>query len=106
MAPSGGVLLFCDTSEWALSLPQLRAKATILDVPDPCDTGDGTLVLYCENGHCKNLTNRSWAEWKSRHGPFTVMLCRKCNTVLVPENKIPEPHLKWIREHTPKDEKQ
>jgi hypothetical protein len=91
-------------SEWAPSPPQLRAKNTILGVPDPYDTGDETLVLYCENGHRKNLSNRSWAEWKFRHGPFTVMLCRKCSIVLVPENEIPEPYLKWIREHGPKDE--
>ncbi len=64
---------------------------------------DKMIVLYCENAHKKTMSQEYYLDWKSRHGPGTVMLCRKCNAVLVPEDEIPAPHLKSIKEQTKGD---
>ena len=37
------------------------------------------VVLYCDNGHKKTVSESCWANWKASHGPGTVIMCRKCN---------------------------
>jgi hypothetical protein len=76
----------------------MAAEKPNLDAED-----ERMIVLYCETIHKKTLSRAHYLDWKSQHGPGKVLLCQKRNTVLVPEDEIPAPHLKAIKEHIGND---